>query len=272
MPLEDETGQTLRGAFDRHGLLVFRDIEIDYAYQCYLSTFLIRRDGSERTTSSAEGLEDNFYISNRRPESAAPYGRLQFHADAMWSKIPVEVLSLYGVDVEQPSVPTTFVSTVTGWEFLPHQLKRRVEGLSALHTAGEVRRGDLTDVLLTVFPNAPTSVFPIRYRHPRTGVDLLYVCEQMTREVVGLESSESEKLLEELFSCLYQPAARWSHDWRKRDLVVWDNLAVQHGRANVDADGPARTLRKFFSPLPHLEPDQRPVYAAKAEDFPSEGN
>jgi alpha-ketoglutarate-dependent taurine dioxygenase len=30
--------------------------------------------------------------------------------------------------------------------------------------------------------------------------------------------------------------------------VIWDNLAVQHARSSVRADGPARTLRKVFSP------------------------
>jgi hypothetical protein len=30
--------------------------------------------------------------------------------------------------------------------------------------------------------------------------------------------------------------------------VVWDNLAVQHARSNVQIDGPARTLQKVFSP------------------------
>jgi alpha-ketoglutarate-dependent taurine dioxygenase len=125
--------------------------------------------------------------------------------------------------------------------------------------------------LLTVFPNAPTSVLPVRYRHPRTGASVLYVCEQMTKELVGMEASESERLLLELFACLYDPAGRWSHDWRKEDLVVWDNLAIQHGRANVDGDGPARTLRKFFSPIPQLGPDQRPVYAAQTRNGASEG-
>jgi alpha-ketoglutarate-dependent taurine dioxygenase len=142
VPLDGEAGQALRHAFDRYGLLVFRNLDIDYDYQRQLSTFLIGRErSSEPDGSATEELEDNFYISNRRPESAAPFGRLQFHADAMWSKKPVEVLSLYGVEVEQPSVPTTFVSAVRGWESLPDQLQRRVEGLNALHTAGEVRRG-----------------------------------------------------------------------------------------------------------------------------------
>jgi taurine dioxygenase len=68
---------------------------------------------------------------------------------------------------------------------------------------------------------------------------------------VGLGPDESEELLEELFQYLYAPANLLEHVWRNGDLVVWDNFAVQHARANVRTDGPARTLRKVYSPVEH---------------------
>ena len=64
------------------------------------------------------------------------------------------------------------------------------------------------------------------------------------------------------FGHLYDPAARWSHDWCERDFVVWDNLAIQHARPNVVTEGPARTLRKVASPVPKLRPDQIPSVSA----------
>jgi alpha-ketoglutarate-dependent taurine dioxygenase len=84
----------------------------------------------------------------------------------------------------------------------------------------------------------------------------------MTKEIVGLPDIESEALLAELFAHLYQPSARWNHEWRPGDLVVWDNIAMQHARPNVAGNGPARTLRKVASPIPKLDPDQLPTYSA----------
>ena len=72
-------------------------------------------------------IKDTFYISNKRPKSAAPFGRLQFHSDTMWADKPFEVLSLYAVDVEQPAVPTAFVSATHAWKTLPEDLRRRVD-------------------------------------------------------------------------------------------------------------------------------------------------
>jgi taurine dioxygenase len=77
---------------------------------------------------------------------------------------------------------------------------------------------------------------------------MLYVCSMMTSKVLGLPDDESEQLLEELFAHINDPAGTWQHDWSDGDLVIWDNLAVQHARDDVAADGPVRTLRKATSP------------------------
>ena len=209
--------------------------------------------------------DDTFYVSNRKLDSAAPFGRLQFHADTMWADKPFEVLSLYGAQVEQPSAPTTFISGVNGYKTLPEDLRKRIENLEVLHTAGVVRRGDLSEVLVTEVTNPPTTVTKLCMRHPRTGETVLYACEQMTKEIVGLPHAESEAILEEVFAHLYDESRQFDHDWRENDYVVWDNIAMQHSRKNVEIEGPARHLRKAASPMPKLRPDQIPTYKEAAE-------
>jgi len=261
VPVDEDTCATLQALFDRRGVLVFRDLDLTHDEQVWLSKMLIRKQEASADRGSAE-FGDNFYVSNKRPNSAAPFGRLQFHSDTMWSDQPFEVLSLYGAEVEQPSVPTVFVSSSQAWATLPGALRERAEGRSVLHTAGAIRRGDVTDVLVTTIERPPSTITPIGRRHPRTGETILYVCEQMTKEVVGLDPAESERLLEDLFEHLYAPANRWDHQWRQGDLVVWDNVAIQHARQNVLPDGPARTLRKVASPLPQLNREELPVYSS----------
>jgi alpha-ketoglutarate-dependent taurine dioxygenase len=261
VPLDDETCRSLRELFDTRGLLVFRDIKLDHLQQLWICKMLIRQEHLPDQPGTAQ-VEDRFYISNKREGSAAPFGRLQFHSDTMWADEPFEVLSLYGAIVEEPVVPTLFVSATHAWATLPPATRQRVEGRSALHTAGEVRRGDLTDVLVSTVERPPTTVKPVALTHPRTGATVLYVCEQMTQEIVGLPADESERLLDELFEHMYDPAAQWEHHWREGDFVVWDNVAMQHARPNVDSDGPARTLRKAASPIPKLNSDQIPAFSA----------
>jgi alpha-ketoglutarate-dependent taurine dioxygenase len=259
-PLSHAARTQLQQLFDTRGLLVFRDIDLTHAQQVKLCTMLIRKDGAETTGETP--LEDKFYVSNRRMDSAAPFGRLQFHADTMWSDKPFEVLSLYGLEVEQPTAPTTFVSAAHGWKTLPDNLRKRLETVEVLHTAGAVRRGDLTDVLVSDVVDPPTNQTSIGHRHGRTGETILYACEQMTKEVVGVSREESEALLAEVFAHLYDPKMCWDHEWRQRDFIVWDNVAMQHARKNVRVEGPARTLRKVASPMPNLRPNQIPKFSA----------
>lgn len=249
----------LQEAFDRHGVLVFRGLDLTHAGQLRLAEVLIQKDLGPGTPR-----EDRWYISNRRERSAAPFGRLQFHADMMWTEQPCELVSLYAVEVEPPVAPTTFVSAVRAWSALGPELRARVDGRHARHTAGEVRRGDLTDVILTEVVDPPSTITPLELRHPRTGRSLLYACEQMTEAIVDVPEAESEPLLEELFGVLYAEDGRFEHEWRTGDFVVWDNLAVQHGRPNVAEQGPVRTLRKVAAPLPVLTKEQLPTYVKAA--------
>ena len=255
----------LQHLFDTRSVLLFRDLDIDHAQQVRLAKLLAGTqqhpgDSANATGQSDPVVEDRWYVSNARPNSAAPFGRLQFHSDTMWSDQPCEVLSLYAIDVEEPAVPTTFASAVNAWTTLPDDLRARIDGRSALHTAAEIRRGDVEDVLVSKVEQAPSTVKPLGLPHPRTGVTILYACEQMTKEIVDLAPNESEELLEELFAHLYDSAGLVHHEWRNRDLLVWDNLALQHARPNVRTDGPRRTLRKAASTIPRLAPEQRPQH------------
>ena len=255
---DEELRGELRHLFDDRSLLVFHDLELTHAEQVRLSKVLIRDPNADATDDT---LEDKFYISNRRENSAAPFGRLQFHSDTMWAADGFEVLSLYGLEVEPPVAPTTFVSGVHAWSTFPAELKARCEGLEVLHTAGPVRRGDLSDVLVSKVENPPTTVTPLVRVHPRTGATVLYASEQMTREVVGLEHAESEALLALVFEHMYAPEMRVDVGWVERDFVIWDNLALQHARGNVTVEGSARTLRKVASPVPQLSGDQIPTFS-----------
>ena len=79
---------------------------------------------------------------------------------------------------------------------------------------------------------------------------MLVVTQGMTKGILEVPSEASEDLLEEIFAHLYRPEGVYEHEWRNGDLIVWDNLAVQHGRPNVLLEGPARTLRKIGLPVP----------------------
>lgn len=251
--LDDATIGQLRATFDEYQVLVFRNLDVPPDAQQYLCGLLV---GDPAPTSRASAVANTHLyatrISNKDEDGNAPYGRLLFHADGMWSESPQELLSLYGEKVEPPSVPTVFASAVRAWERLSDDLRARIGGRRGVHATGQRDRGgfhagELLQAQRTAERSRATLIPQI---HPRTGKPILYASQMMTTEIDGLPSDESEQLLNELFDVLYAPANTFEHDWRRGDLVVWDNLAVQHARGAVTQQGPERSLRKVTAPPP----------------------
>ena len=75
---------------------------------------------------------------------------------------------------------------------------------------------------------------PVVTVHPETRRSSLYVNRLMTLEIVGIERSESDALLEILFQATERPEFIHAHKWRPRDLVVWDNRCTFHARTDFD--------------------------------------
>jgi len=251
---DDETRGVLKKTFYDRGALVFRGRQIDAKSQDRLCRMLV--DENEHDA----GMRDPMYVSNTEKGANAPYGRLLFHADMMWHPKPFQVLSLYGAKVEPDAATTSLASGTYAWQNLPADLRARVENLQALHVTGTVysRGGD--DLLRSEREREESTIKPIKYIHPRTGKPVLYVSQQTTRAIVGLGAEESEKLLQALFAHLYAPAAVYEHTWQDGDLMVFDNVALQHARSNVELNGPKRTLRKVIAPIPKVSM-QSPTFA-----------
>ena len=265
--LTDSVAQPLRELFDERGLLVVRDPDLTLEFQTQLSYALIGRQAT-KDVLTGERAANPYYVSNKEEKGGAPFGRLLFHSDGMWQDEPFELLSLFAVRVDPPVTPTCFVSTVNAWNTLPDELRRRVDGLHVEHghDATKQRGGDDGDVLVSTFDEDESTVTRVGHRHPRTGRTMLYTSQMMTKRVVELPPVESEALLGELFDHLYSPQNTLEFEWRVGDLVLWDNLALQHARPNVTVEGPVRTLRKVFAPAPVITArTHRPTQRTRAE-------
>jgi alpha-ketoglutarate-dependent taurine dioxygenase len=250
--LDGEDAARLQAAFDERGLLLFRELDITFPGQQALVDALVRADDS--LASIPDGfVEDVSYISNRRGDESAS-GRLGFHADAMWSDSPFELVSLYALDVAADASPTSFASTDAAWRSLPADLRSRVEGLHVHQGEGPTQKYDASgeEYTTTALQRDRSRVTPLAMRHPRTGRTLLYVSEQQTRNVVELPADESRELLDALFAHLYRSDNVIEHTWRDGDFAAWDNLSVQHARPYLRLDGPTRVLRRTVVPASWL--------------------
>ena len=78
--------------------------------------------------------------------------------------------------------------------------------------------------------------------HEETGHPALYLGRREWAYIPGLSLSDSEALLDELWSYAALTPNVWQQTWQPNDLIVWDNRRVLHRRDGFDNN--ARRLMK----------------------------
>ena len=64
--------------------------------------------------------------------------------------------------------------------------------------------------------------------HPVNGRQCLYLSEGYTVNILGLPEDESRDLIAELAAHCVKPEFQYRHNWRRHDLVMWDDCSTQH--------------------------------------------
>jgi taurine dioxygenase len=206
----------LRRAYDEHQLLVFRDCgriapERHVEITGWFGPIGANSDGEGRPWT---------VLHNDQAIGSRP---LPFHCDISYMQHPIEGISLHPLALPGSATSTTYVSNAVAWASLPAPLKDELAGRKARHYYAE---GRLMNMDWPPFE----AWHPVRLDHPRTGRPLLFVTEHHVDRIEGMDEDEGGALLRRLFAALYAPERRYEHVWREGDLVVWDNLAVQHAR------------------------------------------
>jgi taurine dioxygenase len=122
------------------------------------------------------------------------------------------------------------------WESLPESLQRRALGLRVKHdgtynSGGYIRAG----ITPSDDPRtAPGALHQLVGVHPETGRRFLYLGRRRNAYVEGLSTTESEALLDEIWSYATAEALTWYNRWRVGDLVIWDNRCTMHRRNGFD--------------------------------------
>jgi taurine dioxygenase len=234
-PLSAADVEQLRRLFDERHLLLFRHPGLSVVAQVALASCFGPVVDEQR-----RGLGYG-YVSNVVPGASVPEGALLFHSDMAFTPTPYIGLGLYAVEVPGDGAPTLFADAVSAAGSLPPAVHRRIEGRAALNLFDFTVIADHRMRADEVVPGSPRWEHPVVGPHPRTGVPVLFVNEMHTDSVVGLAPDESEEVLSEIFATLYAPDNVYEHGWTGGDLVIWDNVAVHHGRR---APGAPRTLRR----------------------------
>jgi len=252
-PLPEGFEQRIVELFDRHKLLVFRNQQLAESDQVkLLENFgrVLGSHGEYREISTDGGLGS---------------GPLTWHSDLAFTEEPFKVISLHAVAVNDGQSYTDFVNGADTAAALPADLKAKVADREAMTMIAPIQTHrtvgyDSSDEM-------PHQLRPLIIPHPRTGEPVLYISNMQTARIMGMDREESDATLDALFAELYRDDRIYRHRWNNGDIVIWDNIALQHSRGDLTGMTPRRLQRivvadkSFFDLLPQFEVGDKRISA-----------
>lgn len=211
----------LRRAYDRYGLLLFRGGgRIAPERHVEIASWFGPPPPVSNNGANTGQVSD--LVSVLRNEEAAGSMQLPFHSDLTYTECPIKAICLHAIELPEGGTSTTFVSGVAAWRKLPADFQAELADKTLRHLY-------ISRMPEYGWPDFITD-HPLRFEHPRTGEPILFATEHHAERILELDEAPGRAVLDRLFAVLYAPEARYQHWWELDDLVIWDNLAIQHAR------------------------------------------
>src|SRR5581483_4657901 len=141
-------------------------------------------------------------IENGVPIGSLGAGEATWHTDMSYLEDPPKASMLYAIEIPPTGGNTYFNNMYAAYESLPEQVKRRIDGLSIKHDATYNSGGYLRQGVMAVDDpmSSPGVYHPLVCTHPETLRRVLYLGRRRNAYLGGLPLTESEALLDQLWS------------------------------------------------------------------------
>lgn len=198
------------------------------------------------------GNEARYVTNKEHPQSI--FGketfRLLWHNDGAYGPRPGIATSLWAEEIGETATPTQFANAIEIVDRLPPALRDKLERYRIVNARDAsfdrtYERVPREELLTTKDPDRYTTYeHDMLFKPPHLPGKAIFASEQMTSWVVDLPDVEGDAFLEELYSHLYAPENVYTHHWRNGDVLIWDNIALHHGRPGAVDMGTPRHMRR----------------------------
>lgn len=159
-----------------------------------------------------------------------------WHTDDSYFEVPAKATLLHSIDIPSHGGNTWFCNMRAAYDALSDDMKKRIDGLRAIHAYDTVRARNRPSARTPQeIAETPDVEHPLVRTHPDNGRKALYLNFNRLDHIVGMERAESDALLDELAAHTRKPEFHYAHRWAVGDVVIWDNRATMH---RVDVDYP----------------------------------
>jgi taurine dioxygenase len=218
-----------------HGLVVARGQSLSMDEQTALLANLgpiLKREGETGYISTVNAAE-------------ASLAELTFHADGAYTEHPLDALSLHAVDVVDGASSTRFVHAERALTTLPSELRNRIAHARIDMVTPSFETLGLRSCDVREHNPMMRGEGPAIHGNPHNGRACIWVSEMHTARILDMDWEESRALLNAVFEHLYAADAVYDHVWHQGDIVIWDNVALQHARGPLHGAG-RRVLQRVI--------------------------
>lgn len=256
-PLPAEDLAAVRAAFTRYAVLVFPDQSFDDESQLAFArnfgplettVFKQRKDHELRLHENLADVgnldaHDRILTVDDR-QRLYNLGNRLWHTDSSFKRVPAYCSMLHARSIPPVGGQTEFADLRAAYDALDEATKRRIAGLVAEHSimTSRARLGfiDFDEDERRAF--APVPQVLVR-RLPDSDRMSLYLASH-AGAIRGMKQTEAEALLNELIEHATQRQFVYSHRWRVKDLVIWDDRCTMHRGVAFDDQRFKRDMRR----------------------------
>lgn len=256
----DDDIRRLEAAIDRYAVLIFPEQKITDEQQFAFSS---KFGAMEQATSDINQKSDRRLamdindISNldqsgsvlARNDRARLFGlgNMLWHSDSSFKTIPAKYSLLSARVIPDAGGNTEFADMRAAWVELDTQLQNECIDLVCLHSQLFSRDAlgfdDFTDEEKLKW--APVKQ-PLVRHHARTKSHSLFLSSHIGA-IEGMPVPEARLLIRDLTEHATKPEFVFAHQWRRWDLVLWDNRVTMHRARRYDHTKPRDLHRTTVS-------------------------
>ncbi len=247
VPMDEADFARIRRAWEENCIALFRGQRLDEQQQV---AFAARFGPLGTIVNESDPLKlgqhpSVLYVSNIRVDGKLtgilPDGEMFFHSDTCYLERPAMASMLYAMEIPSRGGNTLYANGFRAYDALPEVMRRRLRDCRALNVYDYA--GNPTHRAESLPPDVKQYAHPVFRTHPPTGRKSLYVNRLMTWSILDLEAADSAATLDVLFDHQERPEFVYEHEWRRGDVVLWDNRSCLHARSDFDPNERRRLRR-----------------------------
>ena len=237
-PFGDDVRDAILAALNEHHVLSFPDQNLTDEEQTAFTMRFGEIEGHVAHDHDGKPFPLVHVVSNLDPSgkpTATPrsHGNYFWHSDKSYHDIPSLATILYAIEVPPYGGATQFANMQMAYDELLPEMKEIIEGLNVVHSWEQSRRNSMNKPATQEQIDArPPVTHPIVRTHPDTGKKGVYIGVHASH-IDGMEWHEGREILYRLTDLVTQPRFIYTHEWKKNELVMWDNRCLMH-RATGD--------------------------------------